>query len=76
MIDGKACIEGDDLLVKSVFKKVSGNGYFFIKNAVCFSIKNKGYAMAVRNYKGIRCEVRGLPGALRASNWGDYYPGY
>lgn len=38
--------------------------------------KYTGYAMAVRNYKGIRCEVRGLPHAERATNWGDYYPGY
>ena len=37
--------------------------------------KYTGYAMAVRNYKGIRCEVRGLSNGERASNWGDYYPG-
>ena len=31
-----------------------------------------GTAFAVKNYRGIRCEVRGLPHGYRASTWGDY----
>ena len=28
-------------------------------------------ALAVKNHKGIRCQIRGLPNGLRTSNWGD-----
>jgi len=35
--------------------------------------KYKGIAYAVKNSKGIRCEVRGVKNGLRISNWGDYY---
>ena len=35
--------------------------------------KYKGTAYAVKNSKGIRCEVRGVQNGLRISNWGDYY---
>ena len=35
--------------------------------------KYKGTAYAVKNSKGIRCEVRGVKTGLRISNWGDYY---
>ncbi len=34
--------------------------------------KYRGVAFAVKNYRGIRCEVRGLPNGVRASTWGDY----
>ena len=34
--------------------------------------KYTGIAFAVKNYRGIRCEVRRLPHGVRASNWGDY----
>ena len=30
------------------------------------------YAFAVKNDRGIRCELRGLPNGYRASTWGDY----
>ena len=35
--------------------------------------KYKGTAYAIKNSKGIRCEVRGVKAGLRVSNWGDYY---
>jgi len=35
--------------------------------------KYKGTAYAVKNAKGIRCEVRGVKVGLCISNWGDYY---
>ena len=34
--------------------------------------KYKGTAYAVKNSKGIRCEVRGVGNGLYISNWGDY----
>ena len=46
-------------------------------NGVTVKVKIGGYiyrltAFAVKNYRGIRCEVRGLQG-YRLSTWGDYY---
>ena len=38
LVEWKACVSGDDLLVKSVFKKISGNFKFSLDDAVCFSI--------------------------------------
>lgn len=35
--------------------------------------KYKGTAYAVKNSKGIRCEVRNVVNGLFISNWGDYY---
>ena len=35
--------------------------------------KYKGIAFAVKNYRGIRCEVRRVPNVFRISNWGDTY---
>ncbi len=35
--------------------------------------KYKGIAYAVKNSKGIRCEVRGVKTGVYISNWNDYY---
>ena len=47
-------------------------------NGVTVKLTRNGYtytgtAFAVKNSRGIRCEVRGLPNGYRASDWGDYY---
>lgn len=47
-------------------------------NGVSVKVNICGYkcwltAYAVKNYRGIRCEVRGLNYGYRLSTWGDYY---
>ena len=47
-------------------------------NGVSVKVNIYGYrcwltAYAVKNYRGIRCEVRGLNYGYRLSTWGDYY---
>lgn len=34
--------------------------------------KYRGVAFAVKNFRGIRYEVRELPNGVRATTWGDY----
>ena len=59
------------------FFRKHGSYYPGFSNGVKVTIKRGGHsyrgtAFAVRNYKGMRCEVRGLPYGERASTWGDY----
>lgn len=59
------------------FKK-HGSGMPGYSNGVKVNVykggyKYKGTAYAVKNPRGIRCEVRGVGNGLRISNWGDYY---
>ena len=65
---------------KKQYKKLRSYGSHLpgYSDGVTVKVKIGGYkyrltAFAVRNYKGIRCEVRGLYGGYRLSTWGDYY---